>query len=174
MAQKINPEHPLVQMFRDKVAEQTTTHLGSTGYDDVEAYLTSLLVDFVRMESVFSVRDSEGKPLRSVIEMVAEADVRLNAASFERERQVHKHIGDFILFWTGVAPDYLSRHRATIGTDLVCDYTRQGQESYYVVSTFDHPPYDAESSTFRKLSREFDGLSFVLGQVGRSFGLGAH
>lgn len=174
MDKGISPGHPLARMFREKVAEQTARHLGTFGYDDVEAYLAELLVEFVRMDSVFSVRDQDGRPLRSVIEMVAEADVRLNATSFDREREVHKHIGDFILFWTGVAPDFLTKHRATVGSDLVCDYSRQGQESYFVVSTFDHPPYDGESQTFAKLSREFDGLAFVLGQVGRSFGFGAH
>ncbi len=174
MDPEINPTHPLVHLFREKVAEQTALHLGTTGYDDVEAYLSGLLVEFVRMESVFSVRDTDGRPVRSVIEMVAEADVRLNAASFERERAVHKHIGDFILFWSGLAPEFLARNKASACADVVCDYAKQGQESYYVVSTFDHPPYEGESPTFRKLSREFDGLSFVLGQVGRSFGLGAH
>ena len=173
MEQGSNPQLQLMQLFRDKVAEQTTRHLGWSGYDDVESYLARLLVEFVRMESVFSVRDQEGKPVRSVIEMVAEADVRLNATSFERERAVHKHIGDFILFWTGVAPEFLFRHKST-GGEIACDYSRQGQESYYLVSTFDHPPYTDESPTFRKLSQEFEGVSFVLGQVGRSFGFGAH
>jgi len=172
MEQGHSSQGQLTQLFREKIAEQTTRHLGSWGYEDVEDYLARLLVEFARMDSVFSVRDSEGRPVNTVIEMVAEADVRLNASSFEREREVHKHIGDFILFWTGVAPDYLNRHKAT-GGEIACDYTRQGQESYFVVSTFDHPPYTEESPTFRKLSAEFDACSFVLGQVGRSFGLRA-
>lgn len=169
MEQGPSPQSQLMDMFRERVAEQTARHLGSCGFADVDDYLARLLVEFARMDSVFSVRDNEGRPVNTVIEMVAEADVRLNATSFEREREVHKHIGDFILFWSGVAPDFLARHKAAAG-DIACDYTRQGQESYYVVSTFDHPPYTDESPTFRKLSEEFKGCSFVLGQVGRSLG----
>jgi hypothetical protein len=80
---------------------------------------------------------------------------------------VHKHIGDYILFWTGVNPDFLRRLRLDDGRDLVCDYTVQGRASYHVVSTFDHPPYTSEAPTFRKLSDGFDAFAAALGQVRR-------
>jgi hypothetical protein len=99
--------------------------------------------------------------------MLAEGDVRLNADSFEREREVHKHIGDYILFWSGLNPHYLQRLKLDDGRELVCDYTRQGKQSYFVVSTFDYRPFDSEAPTFRKLSDGFEGLSAALRRVSR-------
>ena len=108
------------------------------------------------------------------IEMVAEGDIRLNADSFEREREVHKHIGDFILFWSGIYPEFLRHLKLHFGCDLICDYTRQGRESYYVVSTFDHAPYDREANTFRKLSSRFEEYTFCLRQVRETIPLSLH
>lgn len=162
---RINPQHPLHMMFADLVHNQVTLHVDSQGLPDVETYLADLLLAFMRTESVFAIRNKAGQPLRTVIEMVAEADVRLNADSFDREREVHKHIGDFILFWSGVYPDHLQKFKLDHGRDLVCDYTRQGRESYHVVSTFDHQPYDAVADTFQKLSDGFESFQFVLRRV---------
>jgi hypothetical protein len=133
----------------------------------VDAYLTSLLVRFIHSDAVFAVR-RQGRKVESVIEMAAEADVRLNADSFERERQVHRHIGDFILFWSGLYPDYLRRLKLGSGLDLVCDYTSQGRESYHIVSTFDYPPFGEEAPTFRALSEGFAEYSLALADVAES------
>jgi hypothetical protein len=59
----------------------------------------------------------------------------------------------------------LKRIRLDDGRDLVCDYTRQGQRSYHVVSTFDYSPYDAEAPTFRRLSEDFEGVTMALGRL---------
>ena len=158
-------------MFTDLVQSQVSRHIATTGHDDVAAYLTELLLEFVRTDSIFSIKDKTGKPLRSVFEMMAEGDIRLNAESFERERQVHKHIGDFILFWSGVYPDHLSKIKVHTMLDLVCDYSRQARESYHLVSTFDHEPYDDQAPTFRKLSEGFDDYRFILARVAQQANL---
>lgn len=168
---KIDSAHPLNLLFQELVHEQYARHIDSKGDPQVEAYLTRLLVAFVRTEDVFAIRDAEGRPLRTVFEMLAEADVRLNATSFARERAVHKHIGDFLLFWSGVYPAFLHSVKIDSPTDLPCDYTHQGQSSYHLVSTFDHPPYQAEAPTFRALSQGFPDLAFLLRQVTRESGI---
>ena len=48
------------------------------------------------------IGSSRGRRVWQVAERLVEGDVLLNATSFEREREVHKHIGDFTLFWTGL------------------------------------------------------------------------
>ena len=154
-------------MFREMVQEAIAAELPGRAQEDVEDYVTKLLVQFVKTDQVFLIRDPFGKPLTSVYEMLGEADVLINADSFERERAVHKHIGDYILFWTGVNPDFLRRMKLDDGRDLVCDYTRQGKTSYEVVSTFDYSPYEREAPVFRKLSEGFEGLSYALGHLRR-------
>jgi hypothetical protein len=148
-------------MVEDAVAAE----LPGRELSDVEDYVTGLLFQFLRTDRVFAIQDHFGRRLTSVYEMLGEADVLINADSFDRERQVHKHIGDYILFWTGVNPDFLRRLKLDDGRDLVCDYTRQGKESYHVVSTFDYKPYDSEAPTFRRLSEEFEGFVGALSHL---------
>jgi hypothetical protein len=101
--------------------------------------------------------------------MLVEADVRLNADSFDREREVHKHIGDFLLFWSGLYPEFLRKLKAPGSKDLFVDFDEQGKYSYHVVSTFDHDPYSAEAPIFRKLSAEFEQYKYGLSLVRASF-----
>jgi hypothetical protein len=65
-------------------------------------------------------------------------------------------VGDFLLFWSGVFPEFLRQLKAPTGQDALLDPIRQGQMSYYVVSTFDYGRYADEAPTFRRLSEEFD------------------
>ncbi|MES1228218.1 MAG: hypothetical protein ABUL72_06065, partial [Armatimonadota bacterium] len=144
----IDRSHPLFEYVHGFMHDQVCRHILSGGAPEVEEYLTFLLLDFLRTDKLFAIKDPSGQPLQSVIEMLGEADIRLNATSFQREREVHKHVGDFILFWTGVAPTSLNRLRAQ-NVDLGLSYLRQGQESYYVVSTFDHSPYEGDAPICR-------------------------
>jgi hypothetical protein len=162
----VNPKHPIYSHFAALVAEALSARR-LPAESQVDSYLTDLLVRFIHSDEVYSVRRG-GRPLESVIEMAAEGDVRLNADSFERERQVHRHIGDYILFWSALYPDYLRRLRLGSGLDLVCDYTSQGRESYFIVSTFEHPPFGDEAPTFRRLSEGFGDYSLALADVADS------
>lgn len=156
----ISRNHPLVTLFSDALEsglERTHTSATPPAHD----YLLDLFVRFVHTESIFAIK-RDGRPVDSVIEMVAEGDVRLHAQSFERERQVHRHIGDYILFWSGVYPNYLNRLKTDSGIDLLCDYTERGKESYLVVSTFDHDPFREEAPVFRELSENFERFSSAI------------
>ncbi|MDI9639676.1 hypothetical protein QPK87_04965 [Kamptonema cortianum] len=161
----ISQNHPLRLLFAEQVHDQVVKHVQSSGLPQVEDYLVDLLLSFIHTERIFAVRDSVGKPISSVYEMLAEADVRLNADSFDRERAVHKHIGDYILFWSGVYPDFLNKLKLQPGWDLACNYMEQGRNSYHLVSTFDHPPYTADSALFKTMSEIYPACSFVLKQV---------
>ncbi|HRK20774.1 MAG TPA: hypothetical protein PLX06_03155 [Fimbriimonadaceae bacterium] len=152
--------------FREAVHESLHDRLGLRNMEDVENYMAGLLARFLHDEKIFAIRDAHGRRVRSVAEMLAEGDVRLNAASFEREREVHRHIGDFLLFWSGLFPEFLDSIRDHAADGLI-DAVRQGSESYYIVSSFDYAPYDSEAPTFRKLSNEFlacrEGLRLMRG-----------
>lgn len=163
-------ESGLVDAFAPVVRQAMREELGSEQPTEVEAYLSGLMAKFAHTDRIFSLRDLDGKPILAVSEMLAEGDVRLNADSFERERQVHQHVGDFLLFWSGLYPEFLRQLKLRVGADLICDYRRQAKESYHVVSTFDYPPFDAEAPLFRRLSDEFEAYVHCLSVVGRKLG----
>src|SRR5262245_58466019 len=66
-------------------------------------YIAGLLARFVHCDAVYRVRDLAGRRLVQVADMLAEAEARLGTA----RREVHRHIGDYTLFWTGVYPEAL-------------------------------------------------------------------
>jgi hypothetical protein len=118
-------------------------------------YLGNMLARFARLDSLYRIRAQDGRRIHEVAEMLVEGDVRLNATSFEREREVHRHIGDYTLFWTGVFPESVPRLRAA-SRDVFIDYVLQGKESYYIVSTFELGRHRDEAPLFRRLSEEFE------------------
>ena len=94
-------------------------------------YLGDLLTRFVRNEAIFNVRNLTGRRLDAVAEMMAEAQARVG----EARREVHRHIGDFTLFWTGVYPEALEHFQRGPRKDFFLDYCEQGKRSYYIAST---------------------------------------
>jgi len=156
MGSKKDQEHPLFALFQELIHERLVAEFGRLHESQCEAYLSELLFEFLHTDQIFAIQDRQGNRLQAVSDMIEESDVLLNADSFERERQVHKHIGDFIMFWNGIYPEFLRQLRLQSGKDALCDFIQQGRESYYVVSTFDHSPYDVEAPMFRQLSEEFE------------------
>jgi hypothetical protein len=117
-------------------------------------YLAALLCRFVHMDAIFRVRDLRGRRLEEVAEMLTEAvGAPLRR---ERERAIHKHIGDFVLFWTGVYPEFFRYLRAPHRKDRLIDYMEEGRRSYYIASTFEAEPFRREAGTLRRLSRELE------------------
>lgn len=168
MKREVDGQHPIRGYF--SVALHESFHsLGLRETDDVEGYLVRMLVEFLHRDGIYNIRDAAGRPVESVVEMVAEGDVRLNADSFEREREVHKHVGDFLLFWSGMFPEFLQHLRAPSAKDALLDCTKQGQLSYYVASTFEHAPYTDEAPTLRKLSEDFEAYQRGLNRVRAAF-----
>ena len=68
-------------------------------------YIAELLVRFVRSDELYPVRSVRGQRLVQVTDMLAEAQHREGPA----RQQVHRHIGDFTLFWTGVYPEVVEQ-----------------------------------------------------------------
>jgi hypothetical protein len=75
----------------------------------VATYVAAVLADFVRTESLHRILNVQGKPLEDVGEMLVESNPLLEAASFDREREVRKHVGDYTLFRTGLFPENVAR-----------------------------------------------------------------
>jgi hypothetical protein len=166
MAEAIPQKHPLRQLFTALVERTFEKSLGLRE-PEVSQYVAALLAEFVHIDRVYRLRDAGGKRLEEVGEMLLEGDLRLNATSFDREREVHKHVGDFTLFWTGVYPEAVRRFRAAGRRDELVDYVSQGKKSYAIAASFDHGPYRSEAPVLRQLSEQFELCMFGLSLVRR-------
>lgn len=155
VAAQVSPGHPIRELFSGVIERSFQRHLGVSD-PPMTRYLGNVMVDFIHRDQIFRVRDARGRRLEEVAEMLVEGDVSLNAPSFEREREVHKHIGDFTLFWTGVYPEMLRMFRAAARKDHLIDYVEQGRKSYQIASTFDHGAYAEEAPILRQLSQDFE------------------
>ena len=99
--------------------------------------------------------------------MLLESDPVYGAASsFDRERQVRKHIGDYSLFFTGMFPESLNARRLRRSRmDSLVDFVKAGKESYYIVSKFEHFEYAKVAPLFANLSRNFEECVYGLNRV---------
>lgn len=133
----------------------------------VATYVTALLADFARTENLYRIRNVQGKRLEDVGEMLIESNPLLEAASFDREREVRKHVGDYTLFMTGLFPESVAKARRArqLRLDAFVDFVRAGKESYAIVSSFNQFEYKEEAPLFRRLSENFElcvvGLNLV-------------
>ena len=117
------PEHPLRRLFAG-FTEQTFQSRFGVADPDLIDYLSALLSRFVHVDAVHRLRDAAGRRLDQVVDMVADAaDLPPEGRT---AREVHRHIGDFALFWTGVYPEALERVRSRHCKDHFVDYTVQG------------------------------------------------
>jgi len=163
----IPERHPLRSLFLLLVEQAFIERLC---WEDryVCGYLANLMAEFAHTDHLYPFREPSGKPMDRVCEMLAEGDVALGAVSFEREREVHKYIGDYILFMTGLFPEYLKRlklARMILSPDYLLDYVKTGKRSYRIVSEFDYGPYKGSTPLYRKLSENFEVCIAGLGSV---------
>src|SRR3954470_20467097 len=151
----VNETHPLREFFTALVER----HYDNVGLHDAEIshYVANLLTDFCEAEELYKLRNGDGRPLHDVGEMLLESDpIYGPAPSFDRERQVRKHIGDYALFFTGMFPQSLNKHRLRrTRMESLIDFVRAGKESYYIVSKFEHFEYAKVAPLFRRMSQEF-------------------
>src|SRR5262249_19507270 len=149
--------HPLEQMFVEMVGRHFAQEIGIRD-PQVVGYVAHLLSEFCDAEQLYKVRNAAGRPLDDVGEMLLESDpVYGPAASFDRERQVRKHIGDYTLFFTGMFPESInwSRLRRSRLENLI-DFVKAGKESYYIVSKFEFFEYAKVAPLFRSMAKDFE------------------
>lgn len=132
---------------------------------EISTYVADLLTEFCRADKIYRVRNSWGDPVRDVCEMLVAADpVHGTAASFDEEREIRKHIGDYTLFFTGMYPESMRRQPEYQG-EAFFEMVRAGKESYYIVSQFDLFEYAREAKFFARLATSFETCIYGLGMV---------
>lgn len=163
--------HPLEQFFRQAVRNSYEGKLGLND-PDVTSYVAHLLCEFSRSDKLYKVRDETGRPIDELADMILAADpVNGSAPSFDAERLIRKHIGDYALFVAGMYPEAVEpwrRHRR--GNPSLEELVRAGKESYYIVSQFNLFEYEKEAPLFGRLSDWFErcilGLTLVREDLG--------
>ena len=159
-------EHPLRRLFAGLTEHAFIESLGIAD-PPLTDYLSALLSRFVHMDAVYRLKDAVGKRLDEVAEMVVQAEAMPPEGRTRRE--MHRHIGDFALFWTGVYPEALKKLRSVYSKDHFVDYCAQGKRSYFIASTFEADDYREEAPVLRRLSDEFELCAFGLTQVRREW-----
>ena len=162
----IPESHPLQQLFIELVGRHYAEQIGLRDPQIVN-YVANLLAEFCDAEELFRIRNAGGRPLTDVGEMLVESNPVFGPApSFDRERQVRKHIGDYTLFFTGMFPESINhlrlrRHRL----ESFIDWMKAGKESYYIVSKFDAFEYTKVAPLFERLSANFEQCVYGLNRV---------
>jgi hypothetical protein len=162
MTRAIPESHPLHRMFRGITEHTFQSELGIAD-PRLVGYVANLLACFVPSQTIWRLRDSQGRRLLEVTAMVAEAET---AADSSRRRECHRHVGDFTLFWTGVYPEALSRLQASGSPDHLIDFQVQGKRSYYLASTLEDGD---EAPVLRRLSDQFELCAFGLSRIRREW-----
>ena len=161
MSYAIAESHPLHRLFRG-ISEHTFMSELGIGDPGLVGYVANLLARFVFSDAVFWLRDAEGRRLKQVSAMIAEAEA---ARDDGRRRECYRHVGDFTLFWTGVYPEALGKLRGDESPDHLIHYQAQGKRSYFLASTLN----DDDAPVLRRLSDEFELCAFGLSRVRREW-----
>jgi hypothetical protein len=158
--------HPLQQLFIELVNRHFADDVGLRDRS-VSEYVARMLTEFCDSRSLYKLRDATGRQLSDVGEMLLESDpVYGPAPSFDREREVRKHVGDFTLFFTGMFPESINHLRLRRQRlENFVDFVKAGKESYYIVSTFEQFEYAQSAPIFAQLSARFEQCVFGLNMV---------
>jgi hypothetical protein len=156
-----NADHPLRRYFSGLTEHAFVDSLGMADPRLVD-YLSLLLARFIHMDAAQRLQTGAGRTLEQVADMLLEAAALPTGRTC---REVHRHIGDFTLFWTGVYPEALQRLRSILKKDHFIDYCEQGKRSYWIASTYADDPYAAEAPVLRRLSEQFELCAWGLRQV---------
>jgi hypothetical protein len=165
---------PESHVLREFFLEVVSRHYAETIVlrdQEVSGYVANMLTEFCEDDQLHKIRDAAGRPLNDVGEMLLQADpIYGPAPSFDRERQVRKHIGDYTLFFTGMFPESINGkrlHRSRL--ESFVDFIKAGRESYYIVSKFDCFEYAKVAPLFRKMAENFEecvvGLNMVKNEL---------
>lgn len=137
------------------------------GVADVQLvdYLSDLLMRFVRTEGLHRVRCASGKPATEVFQMLREADRRIGLA----RRDIHRHIGDFTLFWAGMYPESLRKLQRDASPDGLLDYCRQGKRAYRIAAEIEGGEGPPPCELLLRLSEQFELCAYGLREVRREW-----
>src|SRR2546427_9928680 len=135
MESRIPEHHPLRKLFGALAERAFTEKLGWPDFN-VSDYISKLLVEFTRTDHLYRIKSAKGEQLEAVVDLLYESEVTHGSRSFEREREVHRHIGDFTLFMAGLFPQDLKRVKnagPVYPKDFPLGFIKTGQNPHRLV-----------------------------------------
>jgi hypothetical protein len=172
MQSQSHPSHPLEAFFHQAVRNSYEGKLGLHD-PDVTGYVAHVLCEFSESDKLYKLRDEMGRPVAELERMVQASDpIHGTAPSFDAERSVRKHIGDYALFVAGMYPEAVdSWRRRRRQHPSLGELIQAGKESYFIVSQFNLFEYEQEAPLFARLSDGFErcilGLTLVRDELGK-------
>jgi hypothetical protein len=148
-----DPTRELRRLFAGMIEQAFCSDLGVCAPDLTE-YLSDLLADFVHVDCIYRVRAVDGQTIREISRMYAEGQLGPDADKTYRERLIHRYIGDFALFWTGMYPEMLRPRQC--GVDLRHEYRLQGRRGYEVASELSRVGDTPTAELLHELSAQFE------------------
>ncbi|MFQ5415264.1 MAG: hypothetical protein ACE5E6_12475 [Phycisphaerae bacterium] len=161
----VSPDHPLRRLFAALVEDAFCSQVGMCD-PKLTDYLADLLVNFTHVERLDVLRNVHGQPLDAIAARLAMLDDDEATDATGRERALYRHIGDYALFWAGVYPEQLKRHRLR-DDDVLLDYVKQGRRSYAIASELTADGARPPARLFLHLSEDFESCLHGLGLVRR-------
>ena len=128
-------------------------------------YVSTLLVRFTRTEITQRVRAPNGQPATQIVTMLSEADQRLG----EAKREVHRHIGDYALFWSGLYPEALRQLEGAQESDQFVTYCAHGKRSYRIAGSIEGSQESAPNELLLRLSEQFELCAYGLREIRREW-----
>lgn len=162
--QPIRENHPLKRFFTGLVEQAFFCELGVCD-PRLTDYLAELLISFIHMDRLHALRDARGRRLEQIASMLSLLDEGAEPTADDHHRAVHRHIGDYALFWTGVYPEHIRTHRRPLAADHLVNYVAQGKRSYAIASTLTHDEGPPPAALLNRLSRDFECCVHGLGKV---------
>lgn len=127
-------------------------------------YVSDLMLRFVRVDSLYSLRQSDGMRTKHVVQMISEADRRIGIA----KREVYRQVGDFTLFWSGMYPESLTaKQNSGNDPDRLINYCRQGKRAYAIAAGIDGGEDRPSSELIHRMSEHFEMCAYGLREVRR-------
>ena len=159
------PDRSTIERFFSGLSE--CIFQSKLGVADVQLvdYLSDMLLRFVRVDSIHKVRRPNGRPATEVFQMLCEAEKRIGLA----RREVHRHIGDFTLFWSGMYPESLRKLQSEHSADGFLDYCRQGKRAYAIAAEIEGGEDRPSSDVLHQLSDQFEMCAYGLREVRREW-----
>ncbi|MCA9102394.1 MAG: hypothetical protein KDA63_14635 [Planctomycetales bacterium] len=159
------PHSSVLHRFFAALTEQTFQSQLGVADPQMLDYLSGLLTRFVHTDTIYHVKAPTGRRLDEVAEMLQEGEARTGSP----RRNVHRHIGDYTLFWTGLYPEALRSKQSAPRKDFFLDYCSQGKRSYYLASTMGEDEHAEENGILARLSHEFELCAYGLREVRREW-----
>lgn len=146
--------HPVKKLFRSLTGRALSQ--SSVADKDILLYLTDLLIDFIRIEHLYRLKDGEGNELHYLIDMLQKAA----EAPRSEQKMCYQHIGDYSLFILGMFPESLNYGRRALPQSYYMD---TGRRSYQVASELENDSHG--TVVFRKLAEKYERCVLSLNWV---------